>query len=171
LNHSPVFDTQISVPLIAGSVVSLEGNNVVQVQTQNHLTSGNTSGAQVKAASGTLHDIGFNVLPQFGWDTTDTLEAEHCGHLTGHSNGAAHTLTLPTSGVLDFPVGGITTIVNGSATNYTITDTASATLYFIDPGVGGTDTVGGCTIGAGGAATLYRFADDTFYIWGSEITL
>ena len=172
LQDSPVFTTEIQTPKVASTAaVNIEYNGVNSIRTQLRTTDGNTSAAEVLSHSNNWYDIGFNVLPQFNWDTTDTLEAQHCGHLTGHSDGAAHTLTLPTSGVLDFPVGGVTTIINGSATDYTITDTASATLFYIEPGVGGTDTVGGCTVGAGGAATLYRFAADTFYIWGSEITV
>jgi len=172
LHNSPVFVTEITTPRIAAAgAVTIEWTGDDALRTQDRAATGNSSSAQIRAHDDTTWlDIGFNTLPQFNWDTSDALEARHCGHLTGHSDGAAHTLTLEGSGTTDFPVGGVTSIVNGSATDYTIVD-GTATLFYLEPGVGSTDTVGGCTIGAGGVATLYRFAADTFYIWGSEITV
>jgi len=171
LQTSPTFVDDITVPLLKNSAdIGIEFNGTTMLVTQSNATTGKTTGAQVRHTDTNLYDVGMNVLPQFGWNTNDDLEASHCGMVTGHDNGSPHTLTLEGSGTEDFPIGGITTIINGSATDYTIVD-GTATLFFIEPGVGGTDTVGGCTIGAGGVATLYRFADDTFYIWGSEITV
>ena len=171
LHNSPVFVTEITTPLVANSgAIGIEYNNSVNLQTQLHTTSGNTSGATVRTHGNTLVDIGFNVLPVFNWDANDTIEAQHCGHMTGTSDGGSYTLTLTTIANVDFPIGGVCTIVNGGATDYTITEGADTTLFYLEGGVGGTDTTGGCVVGAGGVATLYRFDATDYFIWGSEIT-
>jgi len=171
LHNSPVFVTEITTPLVANSAaIGIEYSNVVMLQTQDRTASGNTSGAQVRTHGNTLVDIGFNVLPVFNFDASDTIEAQHCGHLTG-STSAAYTLTLTTVANTDFPIGGVTTIINESTTqNYTVNEGADTTLWYLEAGVGATDTTGGCTIGFGGAATLYRKNAANYYIWGSEIT-
>ena len=171
LSVSPVFTVDITTPKIASTgTVEIEWNGVTMVQTQDREVLGNTSGATIRSHANEILDVGFNVLPQFSWDTTDILEARHCGHLTGHSDGNPHTLTLEDSDTEDFPIGGVTTIINGSAADYTVTEGSGTTLFYIEPAVGGTDTTGGAVIGAGGVATLYRFSAAIYYIWGSEIT-
>lgn len=171
LYDSPTFLNEITVPKIANSgAVIIEWNNVDQIQTQEHEATGNTTGGQVKDHAGTFQDIGFNTLPIFNWDADDILEARHCGHTTGTSDGGTWTLTIDATGNTDFPIGGVTTIINGGATDYTITEGSGTTLFYMEAGVGGTDTTGGCVLGAGGVATLYRFDATDYFIWGSEIT-
>jgi hypothetical protein len=90
LHTSPTFVTEITVPNIAGTAVSIEGANVVQIQTQDHAASGSTTGAQVKANNGNLYDIGMNQLPIFNSNADDTLEAGHCG-TNSNRNNCPHT--------------------------------------------------------------------------------
>ena len=170
LSTSPTFITQIDVPTIDNaSGVNIQWNGTTMFDTQDRTATGNTSGARVRAHSNSFHDVGFNVLPQFNWNTNDILQARHCGHVTGQDSGT-RTLTLEGSATEDFPVGGIVTVVNAHSGNYTITEGAGADLFFIEPGVDATDTTGGAVIGAGGVATIYRFSATLYYIWGSEIT-
>lgn len=141
-----------------------------EISTQGHSASGATSGAQVKDHGATLRDIGFNVLAAFNENASDVLEAQHCGSMQYSDDANPYTLTLAAVADLDFPVGGVTHILNPGTDDYTITEGASTTLYYVDPGTGRTDTAGGCTIGPGGMATIWRAAAAVYYIWGSEIT-
>jgi len=146
-------------------------NGISAFQTQTYNGTGVTSSAYVYDHGNTARDIGFNILPAFNSNTSDTLEARHCGAANYKNNTTAYTLTLASSSDLDFPPGGITTIVNGgSSGNYTINEGTSTTLYYLEPGVGLTDTAGGCTVGPGGVATIWRVSSTVYYIWGSEIT-
>lgn len=174
LHTTPTFATSIIAPLVNNATgVGVQFNASTQVITQDHTVTvpGNTTGAQVRHRDTNLYDIGLNQLPGFNVNVDDTLEAGHCGTMQIRTGTTLRTLTLAAVGDLDFPVGGITTIMDGAtASTYTITEGASTTLYYITPGTGAVDTTGGCTIGPGGVATIWRSAADTYYIWGSEIT-
>jgi len=170
LNTGSSFTGTIGIATINSATgTTIQFNTESALVTQNRSTTGNTSAAQIRTTNNTLVDIGFNTLPQFNWNVSDTLEAGHCGHVTGQT-GVGYTLTLESSGTTDFPIEGITTILNASALDYTVTEGGGTTLYYLEGGAGATDTLGGCTIGAGGAATVYRYDATTYYIWGSEIT-
>lgn len=135
---------------------------------------GETSGAQVVNHTGvSFYDIGFNTLPTFNFNASDTLEAQHSGHVTGKTNTSLYTLTGPTSSDLDFPVGGVCTVMNlGTSGNYLISDTTTCTMYMMEgDGTAPADIVGTCTLGPGGVATLYRYSTTAIYIWGSGLTL
>lgn len=134
-------------------------------------STGDTSAMQVDNHGGTSLDVGFNVLDLFNNNVSDTLEAQHCGAANNKNSTTARTLTLASSTDLDFPVLGVTTVINsGSSGDYTINEGSGTQLIYVEPGVGGTDTAGGCTIGPGGVATIWRITNALYYIWGSEIT-
>ena len=142
------------------------------ISTQAYNGSGNTSGGLVLDHQNTQLDIGFNLLPTFNMNNSDTLEASHCGHLTGKDNTNSVTLTGPTSADLDFPVGGVCQIANFASTvDYNLADTASCTMYIIDGAAGTvTDIAGAATLGPGGFATLYRYSATAIYLFGSGLT-
>lgn len=141
-----------------------------QITTQSNSSTGNTSGARIKSHDGAEKDIGFNTLDVETEDASDTLEAKHCGGVYFKDGTTAVTLTLEASGSLDFPVGGVCTIINANGTgDITVTEGSGTTLYYLD-GTTRTDTAGGGTVGPGGIATLWREASDIYYIWGSGIT-
>jgi len=170
-NGSPTFTTKITAPIVDNPTgLALQTAGVTQVVLQTHTTLGATTGAQVKAHTGTTYDIGFNTLPQYNWETSGTTSAEYCGHVTGASTTGGQTLTTEVPGTLDFPIGGITTIVNGDNLDYNVVEGAGSQINYLEPGVGISDTTGGVTIGPGGVATLYRFDATVWYIWGSEIS-
>ena len=143
--------------------------------TQTYNGTGISSGALVTDHGGTGRDVGFNLLPTFNMNVSDTLEASHCGHLTGKTNTTAYTLTGPdstlTANVDDFPVGGVCTVANfGTSGNYTISDTASCTMYYMDGTAAPVDIVGSGTLAPGGMVTLYRYSTTAIYIFGSGFT-
>jgi hypothetical protein len=151
--------------------VGLYNASTVVFQTSAYNSTGITSGAIIRDHPGNFRAVGFNTLSDFNNNVSDTLEAGHCGALAFTNNTTAYTLTLAASSDLDFPVDGVTTVVNaGTSGNYTITEGASTTLYFVEPGSGRVDTAGGCTVGPGGVATIWRESSTVYYIWGSEIT-
>ena len=131
---------------------------------------GVTSSAQVYGHASTgPYDVGFNLLPIFNEDVSDTLEAGHCGKVYFKDGTANITLTLDTG--TDFPEFGVVTIINGNSTGNITVARSTATLYYLD---GSTRSVGTSnrTVGPGGVATLWREsgASDIYYIWGSGIT-
>ena len=145
-------------------------NGLDVFRTASFSSTGVTSGAQVVDHGDTFRDVGFNVLPRFNSNASDTLEARHCGSLQQKSTSTARTLTLGSSSDLDFPVQGVTTVINSfTSGNYTINEGAGTTLYYLD-GSTRTDTTGGCTLGPGGVATIWRESATVYYIWGSGIT-
>ena len=148
--------------------VDLYYAGLVEFATQDHSSTGNTSGANVVDTSGMVRDVGFNVLPVFNSDASDTLEAGHCGkrnELTGANNA---TLTLEASGTTDFPVEGVTHVQTDTGT-YTITEGAGTTLFVLQPGVGRTDSAGGATVGPGGFATIIRKSTTEYEMFGSSV--
>jgi hypothetical protein len=150
--------------------IALLRSGVSALTTQAHTDTGHTSSAQVGKHDLTFEDVGFNALPIFNDDVSDTLEASHSGHINIKELTTARTLTLCASGDLDFPVEHVTHVANVATNDYTITEGATTTLYLVDPGTGLTDTTGGCTIGPGGFATIWRRSATVYWIWGSEIT-
>lgn len=150
---------------------SLYHDGNIEAQTQDSDAIGNTSGMQTKSHGGTMRDIGFNVLPLFNDDLSDTLEASHCGVMNVLDDAVDRTLTLEASSSTDFPVGGVTHVANLSAANsYNVTEGTGVTLYYLEPGTGQVDTTGGAVVGPGGVASVYRRSAAVYWIWGSEIS-
>lgn len=121
--------------------------------------------------AGTDLPLGLNVLPTFNMNATDTLEANHNGHITGKDNTTSYTLTGPTSGDEDFPVEGVAQVVNlGSSVVYTISDTATCTMYWMDGTAAPVDIAGSGTLAAGGWISLWRYSTTAIYITGHGFT-
>ncbi len=87
-----------------------------------------------------------------------------------YDDGNPYTITLEDSGFERFKVQSTFTIINAGSGTITVNEGSGDTLYYVDPGTGRTDTTGGCTIGPGGTATVYRDSAAIWYILGSEIT-
>ncbi len=156
------------VALQDGSV-TLSYNGTDDLRTQNNAATGQTSGAEVKDHGNNWRDVGFNFLPVFNDNVSDTLEAEHCGQMAFKDASTARTLTLAASGNLDFPIHAMTTVVNAfTSGNYIVTEGASTTLYYLD-GATRIDTAGGLTIGPGGVANIWRESATVYYAWGTGI--
>jgi hypothetical protein len=148
--------------------MQLNSNTNLRLVTYN--ATGNTSGVEILKHDNAFYGAGFNVLPIESEDVSDTLEAKHCGGVFFKDGTTAVTLTLAASTDLDFPVGGVCTIINAiTSGNITVNEGTSTTLYYLD-GSTRTDTAGGCTVGPGGVATLWREASTIYYIFGSGIT-
>ena len=141
-----------------------------EIRTQGHAGLGNSSGGQVRDHGNNWRDIGFNVAPATV-NSSVTLGAQHVGRVLGKAEAStARTITLPASTDGDVPTGAVFTIINGStANNVTVTEGSGTTLFQLD-GSTKVDTAGGCTVGPGGFATLYKYTSAVWYIFGSGIT-
>ena len=146
-------------------------NGDEMIRTTAHDGTGNTAAGEIRDHGSVFREIGFNVLPTFNDDTSDTLEARHCGKINTMDGVTNRTLTLAASSDLDFPVDGVTHIENGSAANnYNVDEGTGTTLYYLEPGAGLVDTTGGAVVGPGGSATIRRVSATVYHIMGSEIT-
>lgn len=155
---------------IAGEII-LQRNGTNTFRTEDHDGTGNSSGAKVLDHGGTLRSVGFNVLPLFNDDVSDTLEARHVGSMNVKDTTTARTLTLEASTGSDFEQYGMVTIMNlGSSGNYSVNEGTGVTLYVNDPGSGLTDTTGGLTIGPGGTCNIWRRNSTTYIAWGTELS-
>lgn len=162
--------TLISCDPDDASIIYNGASNEIGLRTQTRTATGATSSGRVLDHGGTNRDVGFNVLPTFNLNTSDTLEASHAGadnRLTG-ANSA--TLTLEANTSTDFPVDAVTHLVCAGSGIYTVTEGTGVTLYYIEPGTGRVDTTGGCTVGPGGVATIKRISSTEYEIFGSEIS-
>jgi hypothetical protein len=159
----------------ANADVALFYNNTEVFRTKSYNSTSVSSGAEVLTHRGSWYDVGLNVLPSFNFNVSDQLEARHCGMITGKNNTSAYTLTGPDStasaNVDDFPVNGVCTVANlGTSGNYTISDTTTCTMYYLDGSSAPQDIVGSGTLAPGGIVTLWRYSTTAIYIWGSGFT-
>jgi hypothetical protein len=144
----------------------------VAAVTKDRAETGVTSSLAVYDTSGTQRDVGYNVLPTFNFNVSDTLESGHCGHATGKTNTTTtYKLTGPTSSNVDFPVGAVTHVWNlGASGNYTIEDTSTCTMYYCDGAAAPVDIALNGTLLPGGMITLWRYSTTAIYITGSGFT-
>jgi hypothetical protein len=104
-------------------------------------------------------------------DVSDVCDSQYKNGVYFKDGITGVTLTLEASGVTTFDAGSTCAIINAHATtgDITVTEGAGTTLYYLD-GSTVTDTAGGCTVGPGGYATLYRHSATVYYIMGGGIT-
>jgi hypothetical protein len=153
----------------AGSLQMLTGGTIRMFFTDPTAT-GVTSAASIADNGSVFHDVGFNDLQIFNDNVSDTLEARHAGQIAFKDAAGALTLTLASNVDLDFPIETMTTVINGfTSGDYTITEGASTTLFYLD-GTTRIDTAGGAIVGPGGVANIWRESATVYYIWGTGIT-
>ena len=161
--------TEFALNCVANGAVTLYHNGGSEFFTQQHEATGNTSGAAIDDHGGTARDVGFNVLPKFNDNASDTLEARHCGSVQLKDATTNRTLTLAASGDLDFPVGGLTTILNAfTSGNYIVNEGSGTTLYVLD----GSTRIDAGALGfivPGGVANVWRESATVYYMWGSGV--
>jgi len=131
---------------------------------------GRTTAADIQDNGSVFHEVGYNDLQIFNDNVSDTLESRHAGQIAFKDATTARTLTLASNVDLDFPVETMTTVINAfTSGDYTITEGASTTLFYLD-GSTRIDTAGGATVGPGGVANIWRESATVYYIWGTGIT-
>jgi hypothetical protein len=86
-----------------------------------------------------------------------------------YTNTTAYTITLSNSTNTEFPVGGRIDVYNRGTNTITVNEGTSMTLYYLS-GSAATDTAGGCTIAAGGYASIIKESTTVWVIMGGGIT-
>ncbi len=140
----------------------------VAARTMDYTLDGNNSSFEIRDHAGTYYQAGFVQMPRYRTNTSFTLTDSDAGGYFYHSNSTTYTITLNNSsgGGLDFPVGGTFFILNYGTGNVTV-NTGSGTLY--NPQLG-TGTTGSRTVGGNSVATILKYAADSWFIWGDNIT-
>ena len=126
------------------------------------------TGGKVKDGGDNPQPIGFNVMPLFENDTNDNFDLAHNGMVWHHDTGGAKTWTCISDTAI--PIGATYVIVNEDPVNLVIAEGTSPTviLRWFDGG-GLLPPTGQRTLIEGGVATLYKYTDTEFWIWGTGI--
>ena len=145
-------------------------NNVEQFRTTLHSSSGKVCGAEVRDASSNFRPVGFLDMERVVFSSNQNVATAHWGKLLHHSSTTASNLGLSNTSAV--PNGAMLTILNAFNTgvqgNVNVTQLSGVTLVWAD---GGTlAKTGNRTIATGGVATIWKMADNQYYIWGSGIS-
>jgi hypothetical protein len=140
-------------------------NNLDTLSTSAVGTSIYGTGAIVKDGDGTYQPVGLNVMPYNLVDATQDLTLALNGQVMHTANATAYTWSIPTDDS-DIPVGATYLLLN-QGTGDTLIDKNGNTLYWFD----GTSSPGNANVDLiqGGVATLYKKANDIWFIWGSGL--
>jgi len=124
------------------------------------------TGAQVKDGLDNAQPVGFNVIPPYEIDVADTFDLAHNG-MMWHRDGTA-TIAFTCDSDTNIPVGATYMVANENATGALTIAQGTATIRWFEGT--GTPTTGTRTLAEGGIATVYKYADAEFWVWGSGIT-
>jgi len=125
------------------------------------------TGGKVKDGGDTARAIGFNVMPVYEIDVADTLDLAHNG-MYWHNDGAA-TFAYTCDEDSDIPQGATFVISNeGSAGVMTIIEGIGVTLKWFDGS--GTVGTGTRTLAVAGVATIYKYSDTVYHVWGNGLS-
>ena len=151
--------------------ITFESTGTEDFRIRESVTTGETSHASVRSHDGTLRDVGFNILNKEADNPASVaLSAEECGAVIFADDNTGFTVTVEASGTLDFPIGGMTTIINGN-TSVAITIADNSTIVYYLDGSTRTDIGATGTVAAGGVCNIWREAAGVYYIWGTGITV
>lgn len=125
------------------------------------------TGGKVKDGGDTARPVGFNVMPVYEIDIADTFDLAHNGMLW-HTDGAS-TIAFTCANDATIPQGATYVIVNESSAGTQTISTGAITLRWFDGATTGGQT-GTRTLASGGVATVYKYSDTEFFIWGSGLS-
>lgn len=132
------------------------------------------TGGQVKDGSDTARPVGFNVMPIIEQDTAETFELATNGSLYHRDTAAAVDYTLPNDA--NIPAGATWVVVNddtgGSA--FRILGATGVTVRWFDQTNNAvTDVVAGngFTLSDGSVATITKYTDTIYFLWGGGISV
>jgi hypothetical protein len=154
-----------TTPLVLSTGNTLSGFIKVETANSDLVFSGNTrflgGGIVSYTIAGSYNDSKGNLrdIPVENKTNAHTLAIEDMGKTISITTGG---VTVPSS---VFAPGNAITIYNNSASDQTITQGASVTMY-----LGGTATTGNRTLAQRGIATVLCVATDTFVISGAGLT-
>lgn len=125
------------------------------------------TGGKVKDGGDTARPIGFNVMPVYEIDAADSFDLAHNGMLW-HTDGAS-TIAFTCANDATIPQGATYVIVNESSAGVQTISAGAITLRWFDGSTAGGQT-GTRTLASGGVATVYKYSDTEFFVWGSGLS-
>ena len=122
-------------------------------------------GAQVKHGDGSFYAVGLHSMPVVEQDASATVNNyDAIGKILHKDSGTpAYTLDQNT----DVQVGAIWMIANEAGGNMTVVEGTGVTLRWFAPGSVSTGTR---TLATGAIATVYKYTDTEYWIWGQGIS-
>jgi hypothetical protein len=121
------------------------------------------TGGRVKDGTDTARPIGFNTMPVYEVDVSDTFDLAHNGMYWHKDSGAATAITLDNDA--DIPQGATFVLSNEDADAITITQGSGVTIKHFDGS--GAPPTGNLTLAQGGVATVYKYSDTVYHVWGN----
>ena len=140
------------------------------LQTVDRTASDQVSGATVADGNGTGTPVGFNVMKVYERDTAWTLAQSYVGFMVHRDTTTSIDYTCPNSSTI--PNGATWAVTNeGNGGTFRIKGATGVTVRHFDGSTVASVTAGnGFTLAYGGVATVLKYADTEYWIWGAGIT-
>jgi hypothetical protein len=121
------------------------------------------TGGKVKDGLDVAQPIGFNTMPVYEIDVSDTFDLAHNGMLWHKDSGVAVTFTCDQDTTI--PQGATYVVHNDDTEDLTIAQGAGVTIEFL--AAGAPPVAGNVTVEQGGLVTVYKYSDTVFWVWGA----
>lgn len=148
----------------ANGGVSLYNNGTVSLQTRAITESDFGTGARVLDGTGNWRPVGFNTMPVYEIDADDSFDLAHNGYIWHRDAGTAVNFTAPNDTTI--PVGATYVVFNEGTDSIEITQGASTTLRWLQPGQA--PATGNITVEQGGIVTVFKYSDAEWWCWGAK---
>ena len=121
------------------------------------------TGGRVKDGLDASRPVGFNSMPVYEIDASDTFDLAHNGMIWHKDAGGAVTFTCANDA--NIPQGATYVVHNDDTEDITIAEGSGVTISLL--AAGGAPTTGNVTLEQGGIVTVYKYSDTEFWVWGS----
>jgi hypothetical protein len=111
-------------------------------------------------------NVGYNTMPIYEIDANDTFDLANMSKLWHKDSGGSVSFTCADDS--NIPQGGTWVVHNEDTENITITTNSPVILYWLEAGA--TPVSGDITVEQGGIITVYKYADQEYWAWGSKET-
>jgi len=125
------------------------------------------TGGKVKDGTDVARPIGFNIMPVYEIDVNDTFDLAHNGMLWHKDLNAAVTFTCANDATI--PQGATYGVHNDDTEDLTIAQGTGVTINFLASGAA--PVAGNVIVKQGGIATVYKYTDTEFWVWGDVAPL
>lgn len=162
-DHAAAFVKEGDATVDFTGVVTLDGD----VTTADYGT-----GGRVKDGNDVSQPIGYNVMPPSEQDASASVSLAVNGHLLHRDGAGAADYTLPNDG--DIPVGATWTVANDTAAAglFRVKGATGVTVKWFDQTNKVVTTVvaaNGFTLEDACVATIYKYTDTIYFLWGGAI--
>ena len=123
---------------------------------------GSSSSLTILDGTGSPQPIGFNTIPIYEIDSNTAFDIAHQGMLWHKDSGGTITFTCDIE--VSIPQGASWAVHNDDSENLTIAEGAGVTISFV--AAGSAPVTGDVIITQGGIATIYKYTDTEYWVWG-----